>query len=232
MTSVEIAEKKANRQCWECLKRRLVCDHTLPHCKKCQKLGKECPGYDDQKPLHWIQPGTVTCRRRKKDSPPKVYTIPLRESTRRDSRDLEQQQTTAASTPIDPIFDLVQSQSLFAPWKSSIEEEWGYLAEKHHEKGARELTFLTGTSAGILDMIFNIGGKNKLERIVKNGLREEAAGMLPLESQPLERLERTLRIMKQFDIPDYNYLRNETNEVVQAVSYCTYLYMKVVLGQI
>ena len=75
MKRAESGDRKANRQCWECLKRRLVCDHTLPHCKKCVKNGKECPGYDEQKPLQWIEPGKVTSRRRKKNSPPKVYTI-------------------------------------------------------------------------------------------------------------------------------------------------------------
>jgi hypothetical protein len=79
MERAQSGEKKATRQCWECLKRRLVCDHTLPHCKKCIKTGKECPGYDEQKPLQWVEPGKVTSRRRKKDSPPKVYTIRPRE---------------------------------------------------------------------------------------------------------------------------------------------------------
>lgn len=54
------------RQCWECLRRRLVCDFTLPSCKKCQKAGKTCPGYDPQKPLQWLAPGKVTSRRRNK----------------------------------------------------------------------------------------------------------------------------------------------------------------------
>jgi hypothetical protein len=80
MKRVESGEEKATRQCWECLKRRLVCDHTLPHCKKCIKAGKECPGYDKRKPLQWVEPGKVTSRRRNKDSPPKVYAIRPRDS--------------------------------------------------------------------------------------------------------------------------------------------------------
>lgn len=82
MKRAESGEKKATRQCWECLKRRLVCDHTLPRCKKCIKAGKECPGYDEQKPLQWVEPGKVTSRRRKKDSPPKVYAIRARDHER------------------------------------------------------------------------------------------------------------------------------------------------------
>lgn len=57
---------KAKRQCWECLKRRLVCDLTLPHCLKCQKKGKECPGYHERKPLQWVELGSATSRRRRK----------------------------------------------------------------------------------------------------------------------------------------------------------------------
>lgn len=40
------------KQCWECMKRRLVCDFTRPSCKKCSKRGIECPGYG-RKPLKW-----------------------------------------------------------------------------------------------------------------------------------------------------------------------------------
>jgi hypothetical protein len=43
-----------------------VCDFALPSCKKCQKGGKACPGYDPQKPLQWLAPGKVTSRRGKK----------------------------------------------------------------------------------------------------------------------------------------------------------------------
>lgn len=92
MKPAESGEERATRQCWECLKRRLVCDHTLPHCKKCIKAGKDCPGYGEQKPLQWIEPGKVTSRRRKKDSPPKVYTIR--------PRDLESTGPFVASLPV------------------------------------------------------------------------------------------------------------------------------------
>ncbi|KAF1938743.1 hypothetical protein EJ02DRAFT_409887 [Clathrospora elynae] len=76
MKTSEKGENKATRQCWECLKRRLVCDHTLPLCRKCEKAGRECSGYDDAKPLQWVETGMVTSRRRKKDSsnPPTVVS--------------------------------------------------------------------------------------------------------------------------------------------------------------
>ncbi|KAH3990112.1 hypothetical protein HBH52_001700 [Parastagonospora nodorum] len=78
---------------------------------------------------------------------------------------------------------------------------------------------MDASSRGILDTIFAIGGRSQLERIVQNGLHEKAAYMMSAESQPLKRLERILRIMESFDIPDYKYLVSDTNVVVQAVNY-------------
>lgn len=44
------------KSCWQCAKRRLVCDLAKPGCKKCATHGVECPGYET-KPLQWMQPG-------------------------------------------------------------------------------------------------------------------------------------------------------------------------------
>jgi len=222
MASTQTSENKAPRQCWGCLKRRLVCDRTLPHCGKCQKLGKECLGYEEQKPLQWVQPGKVTSRRRKNDSAPTVYKIPLRGISRSSSPepDAGEQSPPSKSPPSDVVAKSLPKQQFFAPWKSTVEEKWGYLAETHEEKVSREDAFMDASSRGIIDTIFAIGGRSQLERIVRNGLREEAAHMMSAEPQPLKRLERILRIMESFDIPDYNYLLTDANVVVQAVNYC------------
>lgn len=57
------------RHCWECLRRRLVCDSTRPACNKCSKSGSQCPGYGDVKParLRWLPPGKVISRQQKRD---------------------------------------------------------------------------------------------------------------------------------------------------------------------
>ena len=47
------------RRCWECLRRRLVCDLKRPACGKCNRAGILCPGYGEQKPLTWLRPGMV-----------------------------------------------------------------------------------------------------------------------------------------------------------------------------
>ncbi|CAH0042751.1 unnamed protein product [Clonostachys rhizophaga] len=44
------------KSCWQCAKRRLVCDLGKPGCKKCANHGVECPGYE-AKHLQWMQPG-------------------------------------------------------------------------------------------------------------------------------------------------------------------------------
>lgn len=44
------------RKCWECRRRRLVCDLARPGCSKCQSAGRPCPGYGLNKPLKWMQP--------------------------------------------------------------------------------------------------------------------------------------------------------------------------------
>ncbi|KAJ0161541.1 hypothetical protein CTA2_6048 [Colletotrichum tanaceti] len=50
------------RQCWECQRRRLVCDSARPVCSKCKMGGLVCPGYEDKKPLTWLAPNKVKTR--------------------------------------------------------------------------------------------------------------------------------------------------------------------------
>jgi hypothetical protein len=65
-----------NRQCWECQRRRLVCDAGQPFCRKCHTAGVVCPGYEDKKPLKWITPGRVTSRTRRPKPKSKQETAP------------------------------------------------------------------------------------------------------------------------------------------------------------
>ncbi len=58
-----------SKPCWECLRRRIVCDKWQPVCNKCQLAGIVCPGYRDQKPLTWLTPGKVLSRPRKRKNP-------------------------------------------------------------------------------------------------------------------------------------------------------------------
>ncbi|KAL2823284.1 C6 zinc finger domain-containing protein [Aspergillus cavernicola] len=58
------------RHCWECLRRRLVCDFQVPGCKRCAASRIDCPGYGETPPLRvkWLAPGKVKSRQRKAPS--------------------------------------------------------------------------------------------------------------------------------------------------------------------
>jgi len=55
-------DERKMKHCWECRRRRLVCDFTRPKCRKCQVRGVACPGYDGQKPLRWLRPQQVNAK--------------------------------------------------------------------------------------------------------------------------------------------------------------------------
>ncbi|KAI0418931.1 hypothetical protein F5X98DRAFT_336721 [Xylaria grammica] len=57
------------KHCWECLRRRLVCDSVRPVCNRCRSSGLVCPGYEETQPLRWVKPGRVTARVRRRRQP-------------------------------------------------------------------------------------------------------------------------------------------------------------------
>jgi hypothetical protein len=65
-----VLPQNRRRQCWECHRRRLVCDFSLPGCRKCYTAGVECPGYGEKKPLKWVPAGEVASRPRRKTIQP------------------------------------------------------------------------------------------------------------------------------------------------------------------
>ena len=66
------ADPQPHEQCWECRRRRLVCDGTQPVCAKCRAAGIVCPGFADKKPLTWLAPGQVMSRAGRKKAPRKT----------------------------------------------------------------------------------------------------------------------------------------------------------------
>jgi|SRR5690242_616082 len=248
MKRAESGEKKAIRQCWECLKRRLVCDHTLPHCKKCTKAGKECPGYDEQKPLQWVEPGKVTSRRRKKNSAPKVYTIQPRDP-----------ESVVPTIPIPPIAvsegsdtsDLpefgVRDDSPTLGWPVTLESQlgteaielyknqlasilvqeekatwWHNLTEEEQAEHIAVMAAETSANIALAKRVWQIGSQKNLKKVLKPGQGWEAKVLFPSERDPLTKLQRMLWIMEMNQLPSYDHLSNETCEVVQSVNYCEY----------
>jgi hypothetical protein len=73
MDHANSGDHKAPRHCWGCIKRRIVCDRTLPQCTKCLRTGRECPGYAEQKPLQWVQDRKITSKGSKTEMTPMLY---------------------------------------------------------------------------------------------------------------------------------------------------------------
>ncbi|RAR10710.1 lysosomal acid lipase cholesteryl ester hydrolase precursor [Stemphylium lycopersici] len=217
----EKGDKKASRQCWECLKRRLVCDHTLPHCKKCLKGGRQCSGYDDAKPLQWVQTGMVTSRRRKKkdNSAPKMYaTVPAPRADKQDSCRIHKVSFEAGTH--GPTYESDHGCEAVGYEKALTEFELD--RDRLPDDGAGDVhVFSLQAHADAYEaaqQLTNLG-RAKIEEVVEKGLDEEAAKMLKSKRDPLRRLKRMLWLLKSQDVPVYGYLANETCEVVQAVQY-------------
>ncbi|KAL2266660.1 hypothetical protein VTJ83DRAFT_6012 [Remersonia thermophila] len=101
--SVECAEVGGSAHCWECRRRRLVCDGTKPICKRCRAAGIVCPGYADRKPLTWLAPGRVVSRPRKKrqhrDAAPSGVSAAAASNVTEQPRPQPQEQQRAEGCP-------------------------------------------------------------------------------------------------------------------------------------
>ena len=219
MNRSESSAKKATRQCWECLKRRLVCDHTLPHCQKCQKNGKQCPGYDEQKPLEWIQTGKVNSRRRKKNIPPKIYTAPpVRKDSAQNPAKSESSPLSSLSSDNDANSQQIVIKLALRNWKPGSRDYWGFAPEDNHDKLV-EYALMQAAEVKASNRIVSYGGRAEIEEVVSKKLHKEAAKIIKSE-EPLKKLEEVLWNLRRQEIPCYDYLSDETSEVVQAVNYC------------
>lgn len=74
------------KKCWNCRRRRLKCDGSLPHCAKCQAMGTQCLGYGEL--VTWV--GGIASRGHMKDntfqvppSPPLPPTLRRKSGTHR-----------------------------------------------------------------------------------------------------------------------------------------------------
>jgi hypothetical protein len=217
-------KEKATRQCWECLKRRLVCDFTLPHCKKCQKSGEECPGYNDRKPLQWIANGKVTSQHRNTKT-----KLKPRGTTSEEAHILIPELGADVSGPSalgvpdtsDSYLGANHFHAAFDCWNSIDESTTMFMLKDHDEKFVREYVIRTAAGIEMLRKLFAVGGRRKIEEVVAKGLQSEAAKLVqPSDQNPINALERVLTLMRMYDLPDYGYLFNSTSEVVQAVTYC------------
>ncbi|KAI8938311.1 hypothetical protein NX059_005963 [Plenodomus lindquistii] len=231
----ERGRKKADKQCWECLKRRLVCDHTLPHCGKCQAAGRKCPGYGEQKPLQWVQIGKITSRRSKKEAGKRLYLTsqphidPLPAGTFHPSYSQSLLNGKAYKIPDEISLSLPSDADDIeglAYWRTVMSAGWTAFRERPHDATKDQhhsiMTELFTAQAAIaedIELMLQAGGQARLEQIVRRGLYSEAAKLLRTHRQPLNKLEGLLKFMRSEGLPNYDFLSSETSEVVQAVQY-------------
>ncbi|KAF1978820.1 hypothetical protein BU23DRAFT_524363 [Bimuria novae-zelandiae CBS 107.79] len=193
-----IDTRKAKRQCWECLKRRLVCDYTMPHCKKCLKRGlKECPGYDAQKPLQWVEPGKITSRERTKPSKHSNLVLPVLQSRPPPMRESSSDTSGSRRTTRSDETDWFEQQELLLMYQKA---------------------FADLQSLDQVDQIMMLENRDKIEEVLRKGSKDEASKMLKMEKDPLKGLRRVLRYIRLEKLPTYN-LQSDTSEVVQAIQY-------------
>lgn len=215
--STQNGDIKAKRQCWECQKRRLVCDLTLPSCTKCIKAGKTCPGYNEQKPLRWNQTGQVTSKQKKKNAHPKIYSLSFQTKDIQIRTKVELAVTDAPNEVVmernEALLDILSSK-----W-GGREGPWTDKMSKNFQGPAIELYY--EHVQALLDITFRQGKRRVVEEIVERGLRGEAESMLPNVPHPLKALGYLLQYVRSNDLPIYHGLATETSEVVQAIDYCT-----------
>lgn len=181
MVTTEKGEKRASRQCWDCMKRRLVCDRMLPHCRKCEKAGRQCSGFDDAKPLQWVKTGMVSSRKRKKDNgAPKVYVATPapcqgRPMSRREGVESEQEiyECLYQEDYICEPVDYKDALAWFLSDQEGLAEDG--LPEQH--VSSLKMTAIANEAA----RVFKTWGRARIEEVVRNGSNEEAARILRSE---------------------------------------------------
>ncbi|KAI4612842.1 hypothetical protein J4E80_006897 [Alternaria sp. BMP 0032] len=244
MQNARIGDSVAARQCWECFKRRLVCDRTLPQCKKCTKAGKECPGYNDQKPLQWVEPGHVTIRpKKKKECRPPTSAIRAVNSEIHApviphqpvagtgvSRDASLPEPLGQGGCPWPVFEELQltpeeinlSKSQLASLLVREDKpEWWRNSGIEKQVDPTELPAAeAGAGCGVGERIMCIGNKDQIKEVVERGQHWEAALLLQSNQSPLAKIQRLLQIMEMNRLPPYDFLSDETHDVVQAINYC------------
>ncbi|KAH6628080.1 fungal-specific transcription factor domain-containing protein [Chaetomium tenue] len=123
----ERTERPERPQCWECRRRRLVCDGVQPVCTKCRAAAIVCPGYADKKPLTWLAPGQVMSRTRRKKNPstkvPNSKAPPPRKACHSAKRRLEKKGPAVASDSSEDSRSDTQEEMVEFPLPVEIRPE-------------------------------------------------------------------------------------------------------------
>ncbi|KAB8231209.1 Zn(II)2Cys6 transcription factor [Aspergillus alliaceus] len=124
-TRVRLNPTLHQRHCWECMRRRIVCDFERPACSKCCAAGIACPGYDEKKPLKWLAPGKVSSRSRKRLTPPETN----RSSTGSEEPVVSQETSPTSAdneTELLELFMITPTRELKSETCTIVESVWYY----------------------------------------------------------------------------------------------------------
>lgn len=102
-SSAPKAAMAGQRKCWECRRRRRVCDMNSPACQQCQKDGIACSGYGKNKPVTFLPIGAKNRQKRGEDGKALDLRHPM------DRQPLRSSNVTQASLPRD----LVRQQDVY-----------------------------------------------------------------------------------------------------------------------
>ncbi|KAI4921583.1 hypothetical protein J4E90_000009 [Alternaria incomplexa] len=106
----------------------------------------------------------------------------------------------------------------------SVEEDkpaWWRDLDIEEQVDPIELTIAkAGAGCGVGERIMCIGNKDQIKEVVERGQHWEAALLLQSNQRPLAKIQRLLQIMEMNRLPSYDFLSDETHDVVQAVNYC------------
>ncbi|KAI4700521.1 hypothetical protein J4E81_003482 [Alternaria sp. BMP 2799] len=203
------------------------------------------PGYSDQKPLQWVEPGHVTIRpKKKKKKECRLPTSAIREGkpeklapiisnepftapeVSRDACLPEILGEGGCSWPVSEELQLDPEESELSKSQlaNALAQEdkpawWRDSETKQQVDPIEPLAVEAGAGCGVGERIMCIGNKDQIKEVVERGQHWEAALLLQSNQRPLAKIRRLLQIMEMNRLPSYDFLSDETHDVVQAINY-------------
>jgi hypothetical protein len=161
----------------------------------------------------------VTSRRRKKDSPPKIYSASSSPGDQSIRKVEPSPDMTSPTDEDDVAVEPIGFESMYAEWKIETGAFDAYAGYKQR-MNLHESAFKHLATAKEAARIFETYGRAKLEEVVAKGSTTEAEKILRSKRDPLNRVKRLIKVLHYYDLPAYDFLSSETCAVVQAVQYC------------
>ncbi|KAI4648365.1 uncharacterized protein J4E79_009987 [Alternaria viburni] len=115
--------------------------------------------------------------------------------------------------------ELSKSQSAIKLVQEDKPAWWRYSGVEKPVDPVELLAAEAGAGCGVGERIMCIGNKDQIKEVVERGQHWEAALLLQSNQRPLAKIQRLLQIMEMNRLPSYDFLSDETHDVVQAINY-------------